>query len=264
VHRDISPQNVFVTRTGRVCLLDFGVAKAQNRSWETRNGTLKGKLTYMAPEQIRHDRVDERADLYAAGVLLYELVCGRKPYQAAPGDFGIMLAVAQHKIISPSVAAPNLPKVVCELLDKALAALPEHRFQTAMQFREAIFDAAALTGGLAPNARLARINKVAAQLTATPEDEDATDASIAKIENDELLSVEVFGDATLATLGHRISEAFPGAALGKLLSGPVIFDATRLRRITSFGVREWLHGAGISRRHSHCIDASATRVSGLR
>ena len=87
VHRDISPQNVFLTFDGQVKLLDFGIAKTIDSSNETRAGVLKGKLSYMAPEQARGERVDARADIFGVGVLLWEAADGprapRRPERAA-------------------------------------------------------------------------------------------------------------------------------------------------------------------------------------
>src|SRR5438552_18828562 len=78
VHRDVSPQNLFVTYEGRVKLLDFGVAKAANTLTKTRTGSVKGKISYMAPEQCRGEAVDRRADVFALGVVLLELISGKR------------------------------------------------------------------------------------------------------------------------------------------------------------------------------------------
>src|SRR5205085_8354726 len=78
VHRDISPQNVFVTYDGQVKLVDFGIAKAAGASSNTRAGVFKGKLAYVAPEQARGAPIDARADLFAMGVMLWEAIAGRR------------------------------------------------------------------------------------------------------------------------------------------------------------------------------------------
>jgi hypothetical protein len=82
VHRDVSPQNVLVDEAGHVKLADFGIARSVDRSAETATGVLKGKLSYMAPEQIRGERYDHRVDLYAVGILLFEIVTGTRPYDS--------------------------------------------------------------------------------------------------------------------------------------------------------------------------------------
>src|SRR5690606_16586585 len=78
VHRDVSPQNVFVTYDGRVKLLDFGIAKATSAPDLTRAGTIKGRIAYMPIEQLRGERVDRRADIYATGCLLWEAIAGSR------------------------------------------------------------------------------------------------------------------------------------------------------------------------------------------
>ena len=99
VHRDVSPHNVFLTFDGGVKVVDFGIAKSLDRRWETKHGTLKGKVPYMSPEQIKARRLDRRTDIYAMGVMLYELVLGRRPYVlSAGGDFAMMMAIARHDI----------------------------------------------------------------------------------------------------------------------------------------------------------------------
>src|SRR5580698_5191926 len=84
VHRDATPQNVFVTYDGQVKVVDFGIAKAIDSSSETRTGTVKGKVTYMAPEQAKGERVDCRADIFAVGVMLWEGIAGRRMWKGVP------------------------------------------------------------------------------------------------------------------------------------------------------------------------------------
>src|SRR5262249_17363104 len=80
IHRDVSPQNILLTRTGHVKLADFGIARSTDRQSLTAAGRMKGKAAYLAPEQIRGDKYDHRVDVYAAGVVLFELVTGVKPF----------------------------------------------------------------------------------------------------------------------------------------------------------------------------------------
>src|SRR5262249_43765604 len=90
VHRDVSPHNVMLPYDGAVKLLDFGVAKAVDSTLETQTGIVKGKATYMAPEQARRDAVDRRADLFAVGVLLWEAIRGAR-YWGEKNEFEIFL-----------------------------------------------------------------------------------------------------------------------------------------------------------------------------
>ena len=82
VHRDVSPDNILISKTGAVKLVDFGIAKAVTQAHRTKTGTVKGKLSYMSPEQLRAQPVDRRADIYSLGVTLYELIAGQKPFNA--------------------------------------------------------------------------------------------------------------------------------------------------------------------------------------
>src|SRR5438552_5671450 len=82
VHRDISPDNLLVHRNGSAKVVDFGIAKAANSSSQTRTGTLKGKVAYMPPEQLRGEQLDRRTDVFALGVVLYELLTGKRPWDA--------------------------------------------------------------------------------------------------------------------------------------------------------------------------------------
>ncbi|HRC58712.1 MAG TPA: serine/threonine-protein kinase, partial [Kofleriaceae bacterium] len=136
IHRDVSPQNVFVTFDGTVKLIDFGIAKARGRTHETRAGALKGKVPYMAPEQIRNATMDRRTDVYAVGVMLYELLTYRRPYviddgQEPQGEFGLMMAIVGHQIARPRDLCPELPELLEKIVLRALAARPADRYQTA-------------------------------------------------------------------------------------------------------------------------------------
>ncbi len=147
VHRDISPQNIVVTFDGDVKLIDFGIAKSRSRLHETRAGALKGKVPYMSPEQIRGVPLDRRADLYAVGVLLYELVTGRRPYVIAKheepqGEFSMMMAIVEHRIARPSTVRAGLPDIIERVLLKALSARPAERYQTADAMKRALLEAA--------------------------------------------------------------------------------------------------------------------------
>ncbi len=140
-HRDVSPHNVVVTFDGQVKLIDFGIAKARGKSNETRSGALKGKVPYMAPEQVRSTVVDRRTDVYAAGVVLYELVVGRRPYVGNTpklNEFNLMMAIANHQLVTPRTIHPSIPPALDHAIMRALAAAPERRYQTAQEMRSAL------------------------------------------------------------------------------------------------------------------------------
>src|ERR1043165_2147441 len=105
VHRDVSPQNIIVSYEGEVKLIDFGIAKAANKITKTQAGILKGKFGYMSPEQVRGLALDGRSDIFAAGVVLYELCTGERLFTGS-SDFSVLEKVQQAKVPPPSQVEP--------------------------------------------------------------------------------------------------------------------------------------------------------------
>jgi serine/threonine protein kinase len=139
VHRDVTPHNIFVTYDGQVKLLDFGIAKAATSSVKTATGVIKGKLTYMAPEQARGDHVDARADLYACGVMLWEAATGRRRWPAGLTEPALFTRLATGELPeSPNVAAKGYPEEIDAIIMRSLAPDPAERFQTAAEMRDAL------------------------------------------------------------------------------------------------------------------------------
>lgn len=130
VHRDVSPQNIIVTYDGRVKLTDFGVAKATGRIQRTQPGEIKGKLAYMAPEQAFGRDVDRRSDVYALGVVLYELALGRRLF-GGKNDAETIRNVMQHNIVAPRDVDPGFPEGLEQIILALLTKEPADRFQTA-------------------------------------------------------------------------------------------------------------------------------------
>ena len=124
VHRDVSPHNVFVTYDGQVKLMDFGVAKSVAAAHQTRPGAIKGKLAYLAPEHLRSDAVDRRADIFAAGVMLWELLAGRRLWQGMT-EAEIVHALAIGKPAPAAAADFSRPPVLDGICARALAMNPE-------------------------------------------------------------------------------------------------------------------------------------------
>lgn len=137
VHRDLSPDNIVISWDGEPKILDFGIAKADGNSTHTQVGILKGKSQYMAPEQAKLGVVDQRSDLYSAGVVLLELLTGRKRF-----DFDDpvrqIIAAQEWTAYKPSDYATWLPAEVDAIVLKALARAPENRFQSAEAFAVAL------------------------------------------------------------------------------------------------------------------------------
>lgn len=133
VHRDISPQNILVGADGVARVLDFGVAKAALRAQSTRDGQMKGKLSYMSPEQLNGLPVDRRTDVFAAGVVLWEALCGRRLFQGA--DAGEIFAkVLTADMPQPKSVVEDLSEELNWTVMRALERDPNKRFQTAREF----------------------------------------------------------------------------------------------------------------------------------
>jgi serine/threonine-protein kinase len=139
VHRDVSPQNILVGFDGGVKVIDFGVAKAAGSASHTATGVLKGKYPYMSPEQANGQPVDARADLFALGVVLWELITGRRLFKGE-SDLMTLRLVRDCQVPAPSQLNPKLPPGLDELVLKALAPSPDARFPDCAAFRLAIED----------------------------------------------------------------------------------------------------------------------------
>jgi serine/threonine-protein kinase len=135
VHRDVSPQNLFVSYDGAVKLLDFGIAKNAMQEGHTRTGLLKGKISYMAPEQARGDDLDRRADLWSLGVVLWEAVTGRRLFKAANEAATLNLTLSED-VSLPSTHRPDLPSELETILMCALKRNPADRYATAAAMRD--------------------------------------------------------------------------------------------------------------------------------
>jgi eukaryotic-like serine/threonine-protein kinase len=137
VHRDVSPHNILVGVDGLARVLDFGVAKAAEQAQLTRTGEVKGKIGYMAPEQLLGERVGRQADVYSLGVVMWELLTGRRIF-ASDAQAQMMMKIATSQIDRPRNVNTSLSLQIDEVVMKALARSPESRFQTALQFAAAI------------------------------------------------------------------------------------------------------------------------------
>jgi eukaryotic-like serine/threonine-protein kinase len=126
VHRDVSPQNVLVGFEGGVKLIDFGIAKAESRLSQTQSGILKGKFSYMSPEQVKGEALDGRSDVFACGVLLWEMIAGEKLF-TGDSDVTVLEKVLKAAVPPLRDCPPELARVVL----RALARDPAQRYQTA-------------------------------------------------------------------------------------------------------------------------------------
>ncbi len=155
VHRDISPQNVLVSFAGGVKVVDFGIAKASTQLAQTRAGVLKGKYAYMSPEQVRGAKVDHRSDLFAVGLVFYEMLTGTRAFER-DSSLKTLKAIVQEKPLNPRELNPEVPMEVVKLLSKALEKNPDRRYKTAQEMQLAIEDYLETSPKKSNNVRLSR------------------------------------------------------------------------------------------------------------
>lgn len=136
VHRDISPQNIVVTFTGDVKIVDFGIAKSDTRGEgeQTRSGKLKGKVPYMSPEQARGESIDARSDLFATGTLLFELTTGKRLFKGQ-SEYETLKLICEREYPRPSEIRPGYPIELERIVMRALAKSRDDRYQSASEMQ---------------------------------------------------------------------------------------------------------------------------------
>jgi serine/threonine protein kinase len=155
VHRDISPQNILVSFAGGVKVVDFGIAKASTQLAQTRAGVLKGKYAYMSPEQVRGAKIDARSDIFAVGLVFYEMLTGTRAFER-DSSLKTLKAIVQEKPLNPRELNPEVPMEVVKLLSKALEKNPDRRYKTAQEMQLAIEDYLESSPKKSNNVRLSR------------------------------------------------------------------------------------------------------------
>lgn len=137
VHRDVSPQNILISYEGEAKIIDFGIAKAQGKTSQTQVGILKGKFSYMSPEQVRGLHIDHRSDIFSLGIVLYEMLTLERLF-LGESDFETLEKIRKVEMSPPSLYNPHIPKELEDIVLKALAKSPEDRYQTAFEFADAL------------------------------------------------------------------------------------------------------------------------------
>lgn len=155
VHRDISPQNILVSFAGGVKVVDFGIAKASTQLAQTRAGVLKGKYAYMSPEQVRGSAIDHRADIFALGLVMYEMLTGARAFER-DSSLKTLKAIVQEKPLNPRELNPEIPTEVVKLLSRALEKNPDRRYRNAQEMQLAIEDYLDRSARKSNNVRLSK------------------------------------------------------------------------------------------------------------
>ncbi|MEJ2727563.1 MAG: protein kinase [Deltaproteobacteria bacterium] len=149
IHRDINPQNIFLTYEGQVKIIDFGIAKAASHNSTTHEGLIKGKLAYMSPEQATGKTIDHRSDIFSTGIIFYELLAGRRMFEGETMQVYSQVREARYEPLDKLV--PDLPAKMNAVVEGALAKNPDQRYQTCGEMladlEECIFDLPARTNG---------------------------------------------------------------------------------------------------------------------
>jgi tetratricopeptide (TPR) repeat protein/tRNA A-37 threonylcarbamoyl transferase component Bud32 len=129
VHRDIKSSNILISRDGRATIMDFGLAKSAHQTHATQRGAKLGTIGYMSPEQTRGDHVDHRTDIWSLGVLLYEMIAGRRPFH---GDYdeAVIYSILNEEPEPLGAFAPDAPKDIWLAIQRAIAKKPDDRYQT--------------------------------------------------------------------------------------------------------------------------------------
>lgn len=134
VHRDVKPANILLCEDGRVMVTDFGIAKGSDVTHLTREGTMLGTAKYVAPEQVEGGTIDARTDIYSLGVVLYECLCGRPPFEG-DGDLSTALARLNSEPLRPRQIRPQITRALEAVVLRAMARRPDDRYGTAEELR---------------------------------------------------------------------------------------------------------------------------------
>jgi len=156
VHRDVSPHNLFITFAGQVKVLDFGVAQLTTSQEVTQTGEIKGKLRYMAPEQIAGERVDRRADIYSVGVILWEIAASKRMWPPGTPEAQIMKMILGGELPALRETNPQVEEALLDIITRALSADADTRFETALDLQQELDEYISSLGGVIRNRDVGR------------------------------------------------------------------------------------------------------------
>ncbi len=231
VHRDISPDNVLVHRNGAAKVVDFGIAKAANSSTSTRTGTLKGKVAYMPPEQLRGDPLDRRTDVFALGVVLYELLAGQRPW-AGDSEVSLIGRIMTEDPPPLSTLRPDAPAGLVAVLDRALAKDREARYASCHDLQADLEALLVSLGQTITQARISDFAKAYADPIAAPDEN--TGAAM------QALEAEMNGTGAVRPVAGRRAPGQPREPRTVVLP-----PAARDRRGVAYGVAAFLSVAAV-------------------
>lgn len=293
VHRDVSPQNIFLTYDGGVKLLDFGIARTEQASGTTGSGVLKGKVLYMAPEQCGGGMIDRRTDLYAVGVVLYQLLTGHVPHRGK-NVYDTMRSIIDDPAPSPRLTNADIPPSLESIVLRALQKRPQDRFDSARDMLEELEQLAQAEGmhmstvevsGLVdtvlgprstlPRAPVVNLDEMPSMIelggrSSDPPPDPAQDHQRAVLADTEHALVRRVSGVTVVNLSGVLDERFDHKAVAPHLRGEILFDTSDVTRITSFGIRSLLSLFSESRSgidnlyHVRCSVAFVNQITMIR
>jgi tRNA A-37 threonylcarbamoyl transferase component Bud32 len=255
IHRDVKPANILLTRRGQAVLTDFGIAQIVGGTKYTVTGALMGTLAYMAPEQGLEGHCDARSDIYALGIVFYEMLVGEPPFDAET-PLAILMKHVNDPLPLPCQQDPSIPEPFERVVLKALAKRPGDRYQTAEEMAHALRAAAQEAGVELP----ARIS-LPLSFT-TPEAPAESVAVISGTARDKVRSVDFAADDTDATLGKKLAAEAAAQQAAGVVAGAASSVSRKVRRLEEKAARQSARdeaqaqaSARAARRKVHTVDS---------